>query len=479
MVVVAGAGVGAGAVLEERIAPSGAAGWLNAIAYSPDGGLLASASDDGFVRWFDAETGALVGSLAAFVGRAQSLAFGPDGASVAAAGRGSSNATAIWDVATGALVREVDVRTDTSIVDLAYAPDGTRLAGVAGDGRLFVWDVAGVEPTAEVQAHRARASAVDFHPTGDLIASGGSWRDGTAVIWSAETLASTMSIQHGGRVSSVAISPDGSQIVSGASDGTVTSWNAITGAKRFSNADAFGAGALAYSPDGTRVLVANYGGVAVLDALTGGDILQLSSAGNLLRSLDVDATGSRVAAGGLRGAMWLWDAVTGNLLHSISAFPSGQVESMAFTPDGSKVVSGVGYISYHDPMPFAVWDSATGAELARRDANAYGVFALAFADGGARMVSGGRSPMLVWDTATWTVTDTIPHDEIVSALVATGDYLIIGGWRSPGIQFLDPATHEVLATVPVASSVFDFHDGSGRVVVANASNVQVWEVKRP
>ncbi len=353
-------------------------------------------------------------------------------------------------------------------------PPGKGDPTPAAPNNVTVVAGAGVVAKPSVQAHRVRNSAVAYDPSGGFIATAGGTKDGTAAVWAASDLAPTASFAHGGRVAAVAISPDGSTVATSAGDGTVTSWDALDGTPRFGDEVRHDGNALSYSADGSRLAHGSGVGVDLYDAASGERLLAMSTGFSLVLSVDIHATGSRIAAGGLGGVMWLWDAVSGNVLHALQAFPSGQVESMAFTPDGTKVVSGVGYVT--SPASFAVWDVATGAELARRDANAYGVFAVAFVGDGSRMISVGRSPMLVWDTATWAVADTIPHEGIMSMAVASGDHVVVSGWGQTDALVLDATSFEVLATIPVVASDLDYHAASGRVVVANGAYVQVWEV---
>ena len=472
--VVAEDAAGDAPAMEPQILPAATSNQVRTVAYDPAGSLLASGSADGVVRLWDAATGGLESSIAAFGSAVADVAFSPDGASIAASSMSVAGAVAIWDVATGALVRQIDSGFGAAILGLTYAPDGSRLAGAAADGRLFVWDVAGVEDAAVVQAQRSRANAVAYDPSGGVIATAGGPKDGTAVLRVAGTLEVARTLQHLDGVGDVAISPDGAQVASAAGDGTVVSWDALTGTQRVIDETRSWSTSLAYSPDGSRLAAGHGGGVDVLDSLTGSRVRALASGGPPVFSLAFDPAGSRIAAGSLGGSMWLWDAGTGALLHAIAAFPRGQVESMAFTPDGSKVVSGVGYVA--SPASFAVWDSATGAELARRDANDHGVFALAFADGGATMLSGGRSPLRVWDTSTWTVAATIEHVGTASAVVVTEELLIVGGWGMAAVSIFDRASGEVVTSLPVRSAALGYHEASGRLVVANGAYVQVWEV---
>jgi WD40 repeat protein/tRNA A-37 threonylcarbamoyl transferase component Bud32 len=112
-------------------------GW--ALAYSPDGRLLATSGLDPLVRIWDARTGKLVRGLEQNVGNAVwALAFTPDSSTIAISG--SDGFASLWDVATGAKIGpRFGVGSREAILDLSS--DGRRLLMTNGDGKGAVWDI--------------------------------------------------------------------------------------------------------------------------------------------------------------------------------------------------------------------------------------------------------------------------------------------------------------------------------------------------
>jgi WD40 repeat protein len=113
---------------------------IEAIAYAPDGLLVASGSDDGTVRLWDAATGKEIGCLDARDGAVKAIAFSPDGKTLASGGE--RKVVHLWDGSTRKEVRAFD-NPGGRTVCLAFSPDGQTLAtrGAAED-RVRIWDVA-------------------------------------------------------------------------------------------------------------------------------------------------------------------------------------------------------------------------------------------------------------------------------------------------------------------------------------------------
>jgi WD40 repeat protein/tRNA A-37 threonylcarbamoyl transferase component Bud32 len=116
-----------------RVATTGV---VRALAFTPDGKLLATGGDDGTPRLLDSDTLRPVRELAAAGGAVLTVAVSPDGRWVAAAGR--DRVVLLWDVATGE-PRATFRGHSGAVTDMAFRPDGRVLASASEDGTVKLW----------------------------------------------------------------------------------------------------------------------------------------------------------------------------------------------------------------------------------------------------------------------------------------------------------------------------------------------------
>jgi len=326
---------------------------------------------------------------------------------------------------------------------------------------------------------------------------------------------------HSGRVSSLAISPDGKHIVSAGFDNTIRVWDTVKGAEllTISRDSGNAVTCLALSPDGRRVVAGDHAGqIDVWDVSSGKKVMALKGHDYVVSSVAFSPDGTRIVSGSWDGTTKIWDAVTWTRL---STHLWGSVGAVAFSPDGTRIALGafgdskikirdsvtteevmtltgksssVSFVAFSPDNKFIasvedneiirIWDSATGAELMTLRGHEGWVSSVAFSLDGSRMASSSRDNTIrVWDIATGENTSTLRgHESHVSSVAFTPDsrQIVSGSWDNTVKVWDVGPDRELTRFVGHKEKVFSvaFSLDGRRIVSASQDGiVKVWDVQ--
>jgi WD40 repeat protein/tetratricopeptide (TPR) repeat protein len=383
-------------------------GALTAAAFSPDGERLAIGTTEGRLGYWDARDGREISQSKPFGAGVYALAFSPDGERLAVG-------TGIEDEGRAFVVNASDFRqvaalpaSRTGVFALAFRGDGSILAA-AGNGRVWLWDVAADRAAGAVIEHRGQVTRVRFSPDGRslLVAS----NDGAARFWDGDDGRPVGPIlEHGAAVYDVAFSPDGRIFFTASKDGTVRGWDA-------------------------------------LPCLPPGRPLPL---GELVQVVDVSRDGAILATGSFDGTARLFEASTGRpvgppLLHQ------DKVRAVRFSPDGKTLATG------SDDRTVRLWDVATGRPLGGPLDQVFWTWDLAFDPSGKVLLVAcvGHTARL-WDLErrapigpVLSFPDDVTGKEVRWAFLGRGGRVAVACTTGGSVWFWDSATGRHLTPGPV------------------------------
>ncbi len=462
------------------------------VAFSPDDRLVAASGTTGeadLTLW-DANTGEVLhtwvsqpGTKASFEGWSGEIAFSPDGSRLAVANL--DGAPQVLDVSSGAVVLRLEGHT--SVADgLAYSPDGSLIA--TGDnyenGEVIVWDAGTGRPLHVLEAEKIYSMA--FSPDGRKLAAVGDL--GILHVWDAATgeeLIAPVSETSGYRA--VAFSQDGERVYTGGQDSSVRIWDVASGENLRNLAGHTGVvGALAFSPDFRSFVSAGDDGCKFWD-LGPGKELFVAPAGILGAPLTLTPDGLTLVAGGPGPTINRYDPQTGEKLQPFADVELGEGQSlvgaMRFTPNGRTLV-----ISLNDG-DVLVFDYPSGELLMTLEGHVAAVIGMDITSDGRYLVTASfDGKAIVWDLSDKTmVTEYTGHELWVLGVTFTpDDQRVLSASADKTVQVWDPLIGEpqrvITATGPVGTIQIT---PDGKYVLAamvdGAANIwdaESWEVRR-
>ncbi|HJT79171.1 MAG TPA: WD40 repeat domain-containing protein, partial [Gemmataceae bacterium] len=433
--------------------PGGNGEGTQAVAFSPDGKLLACGLLNGIIDLYDLASGEKVRQLRGHKNIVWAVVFSPDGKTLASGGQDMT--ARLWDPATGQELARLNGHK-AQVRRVAFFPDGKTLAtGGEGDA-VRLWDVASGKELRTLEGPDRQGEALAIAPDGRLLATG--HQSGQVRLWDPATGKELRHWRAHAYVSALAFSPDGKTLVSGSrGESSLRLWDPATGRERLPF-------------EGPRLQMAprrfTAGGKAVIlesflegleyrwDWASGRETTRTTwpenhlpwSAGaetldGRLRAYYVDPSQYGDPSKG-RGGIYVWDgpaAKEPRLLAKLTERYS--LESLAFSPDGAMLAAG------GQQGEIQVWDVASGRELRRIKAG-YAIGHLAFAPDGKTLASGAR-PFLtngamppgptihLWDVRTGRERFALPATEAVDYFLFSPD----GNLLVTTVSFHDHRTH--------------------------------------
>lgn len=352
------------------------------MAFSPNGRLVVTGSDDNSLKLWDSATGKPLPDLHGHTDKVRSVAFTPEGRYLLS---GSDDRTIrLWDGQTGTAIK-VLARQDATVDHLSITPNGSKVLTGAGDGQKInkVFAIPSGERLASFSGHQNIVLATAISPDGTIAATGGG-NNQEIYLWDIRTgTIQQRLIGRGERIWSAGFSEDSKAIAWGKTWTQSSLLNRGVLEYSFQLQDTAGNFSLTLgkpidstaqsgSPASTRFLRAIDTAGAISVGTASGHIdptLQIKKDGQVLHTITRDSTtgydhrsitltpdGRTVISGGMNGVMASYDSATGEKFHDFTGH-TGDAWAVAPSPDGRLLVSG------STDQTVRLWEIASGKLL--------------------------------------------------------------------------------------------------------------------
>jgi len=393
----------------------------------------------------------------------QSLAFSPDGTTLASASLDST--VRVWHAATG------QVRTTLNHSDrvwaVAFSPDGDTLASGVADQTVTLWHLPTGKPRSKLRGPD-EIRCVAFSPDGKTLASAGA--AGSLLLWNLSTGDVQMNLQQPKTVRSLAFSPDGKTLATITTYGDGKVWDVATGKEQATfRGHRWGSFAVAFSPDGKTLASAGSQSVKLLDPNTGQERTSLSGQTSYVNALAFSPNGELVALGSLNGDVTLWNPATGQTRtygHAV-----GPVLAVTFSPDG-KILASAGA-----DKAVKLWNVSLEPEPSILQTGGC-VWTVAVSPDSKIIATGGDGGVKLWDMLTARETATIPGAGVALSLAFSPDGNTMAS-GNPSLQLWDVTTRQERATLGGRRSIWCVTfspDGKTLASATHDGTVELWDV---
>jgi WD40 repeat protein len=422
-------------------------GTVRDLAFHPHRNLLASASTDRTVKFWNPQTGKCVSTLADHTDALWAIRFNPQGTiliSICA-----DQGIKVWDVQTGECLKTLHIKTIQINQAASFGPNGKLLAIACQDTTIRLWDIEHDRPLRVLQGHRMGVWGLAFsHDGKTLISSSGSAQ---VKFWQVESGQCVKTLQGEMQgVWDIAFNQQRTRMVSVGDDARLRLWSLSTGkCEQILSGHGTRIVAAAYHPAQPWVATASYDCLVKLwDLQQGHCIRTFKGHRNWAVGVAFHPTEPWLLSCGYDNTIRIWAIATGELMRTIDIGSAGYVFDVAFHPQEPW------FFSSSEDGIVRCWDSLSGQLLREFSGHTARVWQLAFHPQGQLLATGGHDGTVqLWDVKTGDCVAIWEGFGVVMAVCFSPDGRLLAANSDHLIRLWDVESQQPLHTLEGHSNV--------------------------